>query len=317
MQQFLSAADAAPAGISALIQEAQAHAADPRGLNELGRGKTLLNVFFNPSLRTRLSTEVAARNLGMDVMTLDAGAGWQLEFADGSVMDGGSAEHIREGAAVMSQYADILALRSFPGLEDRAADYADPILNAFQRHASRPVISLESAIRHPLQSLTDCLTIQQNRPAGGRRPRVVLTWAPHPRRLPQAVANSFSEWMITWDEVDFVIANPPGFDLAPEFIRGTTVYHNQNEALDGADFVYAKNWSAYHDYGATTDAPTWQITPEKMALTDNARFMHCLPVRRNVVVADAVLDNPRSLVIPQAGNRVWAAQAVLARMLRG
>ena len=311
MDQFLSAHDVP--SIPDLIESAEALKAKPRSNFDLGFGRTLINLFFNPSLRTRLSTEKAGRNLGLDVTTMDAAGGWKIEFKDGAIMNMDTAEHIREAAGVLSQYADILAVRSFPSLTDREADYEDRIIKAIQQHASVPVLSLESATRHPLQSLADCLTIQEQstRP----RPKVVLSWAPHPRKLPQAVANSFAEWMQAWGQVDLVITHPPGFDLAPEFSQNATVIYDQDEALVGADFVYTKNWSSYLDYGQIGDFPDWQITPEKMARTNNAFFMHCLPVRRNVVVADAVLDGSRSLVLQQANNRTWAAQAVLLEML--
>ena len=309
MENFLSVHDVDD--VQQLVERAQHLKAQQDAA--FGEGAHLTSVFFNPSLRTRLSTEKAARRAGMTVTTMDAGGGWKIEFEDGSTMDGSTAEHIREAAAVLSQYTDVLAVRSFPGFEDREADYADHVIKSFVRYASVPVMSLESAIRHPLQSLADCLTIQEHdaRP----RPRVVLTWAPHPRRLPQAVANSFAEWMLAWGRVDLTIANPEGFDLAPEFTRGARVLHDQDEALRDADFVYAKNWSSYEDYGATTDRPDWQITTQRMALTNNAYFMHCLPVRRNVVVSDAVLNGDRSLVIRQADNRTWAAMAVLEELL--
>ncbi|MEM9835351.1 MAG: acetylornithine carbamoyltransferase [Bacteroidota bacterium] len=311
MQQFLSARDVD--SIPELIELAQQIKANPRRYAYEGERKTLINLFFNPSLRTRLSTEKAGRTLGFHVTTMDAGGGWKIEFEDGATMNLDTAEHIREAAGVLSQYADILAVRSFPSLTDRAADYEDRIIKAFVQHASVPVVSLESATRHPLQSLADCITIKEQSPRP--RPKVVLTWAPHPRKLPQAVANSFAEWMWHWGEVDLVIANPKGMDLAPEFTRDLTIMNDQAEALRNADFVYAKNWSSYFDYGATVDAPDWQITAEKMALTNNGKFMHCLPVRRNVVVADAVLDGQHSLVLEQANNRTWAAAAVLKTIL--
>lgn len=311
MKQFLSAQDIP--SIPEMIDLAAKIKLNPEVYDYDGEGKTLINLFFNPSLRTRLSTEKAGRVLGMHVTTMDAGGGWKIEFEDGAIMNMDTAEHIREAAGVLSQYANILAVRSFPTLTDREADYADEIIKAFVAHATVPVVSLESATRHPLQSLADCLTIREQSPRP--RPKVVLTWAPHPRRLPQAVANSFAEWMRAWDEVELVIANPPGMDLAPEFTVGTPVIHDQDQALEGADFVYAKNWSAYEDYGKTHNAPNWQITEAKMALTNNGKFMHCLPVRRNVVVADEILDGPRSLVLEQANNRTWAAAAVLKSML--
>ena len=308
MKSFLSVHDAPD--IPALIQRAQHFKQHPFATRP-GHQKTLINLFFNPSLRTRLSTEKAGHQLGFQVITMDMAGGWQLEFEDGAVMNLDKAEHVREAAGVLSQYCDVLAVRAFPSLTDRQADYEDRIINAFRNYATVPVVSLESAIRHPLQSLADCMTIAQHTSHQRPRPKVVLTWAPHPRRLPQAVANSFAEWMLAWGEVDLVIANPEGFDLAEEFRAGAQVQHNQREALRDADFVYAKNWSSYADYGATADLPDWIVDEEKMALTNNAYFMHCLPVRRNVVVSDGVLDGGRSLVLEQAGNRVWAAQAVL------
>ncbi|MEL6142544.1 MAG: N-acetylornithine carbamoyltransferase [Bacteroidota bacterium] len=313
MPQFINAQDIS--SIAQLIELAQTIKVNREDYAFSGDGKTLINLFFNPSLRTRISTEKAGKLLGMDVITMDASKGWKIEFADGAIMDMDSAEHIREAAGVLSQYADVLAVRSFPSLTDREADYADQVMNAFVKYATVPVISLESAIRHPLQSLADCITIAEHSPRP--RPKVVLTWAPHPKKLPQAVANSFAEWMRNWGEVDLVIANPQGMDLAPMFTRDLPIFHDQDEALVGADFVYAKNWSSYFDYGATVDLPDWQITPQKLALTNNAQFMHCLPVRRNVVVADAVLDSNRSLVLQQANNRTWAATAVLQELLNG
>ena len=320
MQHFTSAPDQST--IRHLIERARDYKADPFPADQPGKHRTLINLFFNPSLRTRLSTEKAGYQLGFQVITMDMAGGWKLEFEDGAVMNLDRAEHVREAAGVLSQYCDVLAVRSFPGLEDRDADYEDRIITAFKTYASVPVVSLESAIRHPLQSLADCVTIVENSlhlrdasasPALSRdaRPKVVLTWAPHPRRLPQAVANSFAEWMVKWGEVDLTIANPEGFNLAPEFTAGARVLHDQAEALRGADFVYAKNWSSYEDYGSTAELPDWQVTEDRMALTNNAYFMHCLPVRRNVVVSDGVLDGGRSLVLQQANNRTWAAQAAL------
>ncbi len=314
MQQFLSVTDAPD--INALLEKARAHKANPFGQHHLGQRKMVINLFFNPSLRTRISTEKAARQLGCDVITYDAGGGWGIEFEDGAVMNLNTAEHVREAAGVLSQYCDILCVRSFPGLKDRKADYRDQVMQAFVRHATVPVVSLESATLHPLQSLADCLTIVEHRKVA--RPKVVLTWAPHPRQLPQCVANSFAEWMLAWGEVDLTIANPEGFDLAPAFAPSAIVTHDQRAAFAGADFIYAKNWSAYTDYGATTaDCGDWIVDEAKMGLTNDAHFMHCLPVRRNVVVSDGVIDSKRSLVLQQANNRTWAAQAVLGTILGG
>ncbi|MEY3053067.1 MAG: hypothetical protein RLY31_2852 [Bacteroidota bacterium] len=278
-------------------------------------GKTLVLLFFQPSLRTRLSTEKAAYNLGMQVISMDADKGWRIEFEEGAVMRSDRAEHVREAAGVISQYADVIGIRTFAGLTDRAHDYSEHVLRQFQRYATVPVLSLESATLHPLQSLADAVTIESHRP--GHRPKVVLTWAPHISALPQAVANSFLEWMRT-RAVDLWVAQPPEAALHPAFTEGLTLSHDQDAALEGADFVYAKNWSAYEDYGKIVHPQGhWMITPEKMARTRQAKFMHCLPVRRNVVVADAVLDHPDSLVLEQAANREFAAQAVLEALLAG
>lgn len=311
MNQFLSVADVPD--INALLDLAAVHKADPFGSAHLGRQKMVINLFFNSSLRTRMSTEKAARQLGADVITYDASGGWGIEFEDGTVMNGNTAEHVREAAGVLSQYCDVLCVRSFPSLEDRDADYEDRVIKSFVRYATVPVVSLESATRHPLQSLTDCLTIREHRTTA--RPKVVLTWAPHPRRLPQCVSNSFAEWMLAWGEVDLTIACPEDFNLAPAFAPASIVTHDQEAAFAGADFIYAKNWSSYQNYGATADLPDWIVDERKMGLTNNAYFMHCLPVRRNVVVADGVLNSDRSLVLEQANNRTWAAQAVLSGLL--
>lgn len=300
--------------IAGLVREARRCKEEPLARVNLGRGRTLGLLFFNSSLRTRMSTWKAAQNLGLQVLVLNVGTdGWALEMRDGVVMDGDRAEHIRDAAAVMGQYCDILGLRAFPGLQDREADYNETVLNSFLRYSGVPVINLESATRHPLQSLADLLTIEEHKRRP--RPKVVLTWVPHPRALPQAVANSFCEWMRAAD-VEFVLTHPPGYELAEEFTAGVQVEYDQNRALENADFVYAKNWSAYRDYGAilSTDR-SWMISEEKMARTRSGKFMHCLPVRRNVVVTDAVLDGPDSLIYAQAANRVWAAQAVLQRLL--
>lgn len=287
---------------------------NPLHFSEVGKGKMLGLLFLNPSLRTRMSTQKAAYQLGMNVMVMNLDKdGWQLELEDGAIMNGNAQEHVKEAARVMSQYCDVIGVRSFPGLEDREADYSEPVLEAFKKYATVPILSLESATRHPLQSFADMITIRNT--TAKPRPKVVLTWAPHPRKLPQAVSNSFLEWMKLAD-VDLVVTHPEGFDLAPEFAADVTVTNDQESALAGADFVYAKNWSAYEPYGKTAPELTdWQITTEKMALTDNGRFMHCLPVRRNVVVADEVLDGSQSLVVQQASNRVISAQVALYKLL--
>ncbi|PKD16681.1 acetylornithine carbamoyltransferase [Salegentibacter salinarum] len=281
---------------------------------EIGKGKTLGMLFFNPSLRTRLSTEKAGKLLGMDVMVMNAGSdSWKLEFGDGAVMDADKAEHIKEAAAVLSQYCDIIAVRAFPDLQDKEEDEAETVLNSFKKYASVPVVNLESATGHPLQALTDAITISELKKKN--RPKVVLSWAPHPKSLPQSVPNSFTEIMQTMD-VDFVITNPEGYDLNPQITKNVPVIHNQGEALKDADFVYVKNWSSYETYGQKlSEDKTWTFSAEKLIKTRNAKVMHCLPVRRNMVIADDVLDSENSVVIQQAGNRTFAAQAVLKRIL--
>ncbi|WP_367916398.1 N-acetylornithine carbamoyltransferase [Leadbetterella sp. DM7] len=288
--------------------------ANPLQYQSLGKDLTIGLVFFNSSLRTRISTQKAALNLGMNVIVMNVGSdSWQLEFEDGVVMDQGKAEHIREAAAVLGQYCDVLGVRAFAGLTDRDEDYREVVLESFRRFAGVPVINLESATRHPCQSLADLITIEELKTK--EKPKVVLTWVPHFKPLPQAVANSFTEWVLRTD-YDLVITNPEGYDLAPEIRKNARVVHNQDEAFAGADFIYAKNWSSYESYGKVlTQDPSWAITPEKMALTDSGYFMHCLPVRRGLKVSDAVIDGTHSAVIQQAGNRVWSAQAALTRIL--
>lgn len=299
--------------LQALLTEAselkKAHAA-----LEIGKGKTLGMLFFNPSLRTRLSTEKAAKLLGMDVLVMNAASdGWALEFEDGAIMNSNKAEHIKEAAAVLSQYCDIIAVRAFPELKDRKKDEAENILNSFKSYASVPVVNLESATGHPLQALTDALTIQELKKKD--KPKVVLTWAPHPKSLPQSVPNSFTKMMQKMD-VDFVITNPEAYDLNPEVTKNTAVLHDQAEALKDADFVYVKNWSSYENYGQKlSEDKSWMISQDKLKATNNAQVMHCLPVRRNMVIADDVLDSSNSAVILQAKNRTFAAQAVLKEIL--
>ncbi|PHN05659.1 N-acetylornithine carbamoyltransferase [Flavilitoribacter nigricans] len=312
MKQFTAVSDVSDP--IALAEEALAMKADPFGSKALGQDKTMVLLFFNPSLRTRLSTQKAGINLGMSVISMNAAQGWQLEFEDHIVMNTDKAEHIREAAAVVSQYADIIGIRTFPSLTDKVKDYSDFIINRFIQYASVPVISLESAIRHPLQSLADLVTIKEQTTKA--RSKVVLSWAPHPRALPQAVSNSFIEWMQAAG-MDLTITHPKGYELSRDFVKDTPVEYDQQKAFEGADFIYTKNWSSYDQYGKVLQQDSnWMITPEKMALTDNGKFMHCLPVRRNVVVGDGVLDSPQSIVIEQANNRTYAAQAVIARMLR-
>ncbi|MPR34564.1 N-acetylornithine carbamoyltransferase [Salmonirosea aquatica] len=289
---------------------------NPFADKQLGENKTIGLLFFNSSLRTRLSTQKAAQNLGMNVIVLNVSQdSWGLEMEEGVVMNGANAEHVKEAAAVIGQYCDIIGVRSFAKLQDRDADYSELVFQQFRKYAGVPIVNLESATRHPLQSLADCITIEEFKVKA--RPKVVLTWLPHFKALPQAVANSFCEWMNGMD-VELVVTHPEGYDLAPEFLGKAEVLHDQNKALEGADFVYGKNWSSYTSYGQVlVNDPAWMMTEEKMARTDNGKFMHCLPVRRNVKVTDAVLDSPRALVIEQAANREWAAQAVLKEILLG
>ncbi|MCG8475208.1 MAG: N-acetylornithine carbamoyltransferase [Cytophagales bacterium] len=313
MKQFISTQDID--SVPKLVQIAKYFKASPHGKEHLGKNKTLGLLFFNSSLRTRLSTQKAAQNLGMNVLVMNVDEeGWKIEFDEGAVMNQGEQEHLQEAAAVLSQYCDFIGVRSFASLTDREADYEEKILRGFIRYAKKPVFSMESATRHPLQSLADVLTVEENKTV--EKPKVVLSWAPHPLPLPQAVANSFLEWMKQTD-CELVVTNPEGFDLSEEFTEGLEIVHDQCEALKNADFVYAKNWSSFENYGATTDAfSDWTIDSRKMALTNRARFMHCLPVRRNVVVTDEVLNSEHSLVIEQANNRTFAAQAVLYKFLQ-
>ncbi|MCX7929876.1 MAG: N-acetylornithine carbamoyltransferase [Chlorobi bacterium] len=312
MKQFTKLADVPDR--EHLIERAFECKHSPHAWRTLGNGRILGMVFFNPSLRTRVSTHRAASLLGMDVVAMTVGADvWTLETRDGTIMDAAAAEHIREAAAVMGRYVDVLGIRAFARLHDRLEDYAETVLERFAELSGVPIVSLESATRHPLQSLADIMTIEQFKRY--ERPRVVLTWAPHPKALPQAVPNSFAEWTLAMG-YDVVIAHPPGYELDERFTNGAAITTDQNEALDGADFVYAKNWSSYRDYGKILSQDMrWQITPEKMALTREGYFMHCLPIRRNMIASDAVLDSPRSIVVEQAANRVPAAQAVLRTML--
>lgn len=298
------------------VAEALAIKADRFAFNNLGRNKTLMMIFFNSSLRTRLSTQKAAMNLGMNVIVLDVNQGaWKLETERGVVMDGDKSEHLLEAIPVMGCYCDVIGVRSFAGLKDKAEDYEERIINQFIRYSERPVFSMEAATRHPLQSFADLITIEEYKKKD--RPKVVLSWAPHPKALPQAVPNSFAEWMNATD-YDFVITHPHGYELAPEFVGNARVEYDQRKAFEGADFIYGKNWSAYADpnYGKvlSTDRD-WTIDVEKMALTNNAYFMHCLPVRRNMIVTDDVIESPQSIVIPEAANREISATVVLKRIL--
>lgn len=297
--------------INTWIEEARKIKENPLKNNELGKNKTLGLLFFNSSLRTRLSTQKAALNLGMNPIVMNvSGDAWGLEFEDGTVMNGNTAEHIKEAAAVVSQYCDVIAVRAFPTLTNKEKDENEQVLNAFKKYASVPIVNMESATGHPLQGLTDAITIAEN--STKKRPKVVLSWAPHVRNLPHAVGNSFVQAMQKMD-VDFVIANPEGYNLNPQITKDTPIYHNQKEAFKDADFVYTKNWSSYENYGQNLGGnEDWIITKDKIG---EAKFMHCLPVRRNVVVEDAVLDSDNSIVIEQANNRTFAAQLVLQKIL--
>ncbi len=288
------------------------------GFTELGRNRTLLMIFFNSSLRTRLSTQKAAMNLGMNVMVLDVNQGaWKLETERGVIMDSDKPEHLLEAIPVMGSYCDIIGVRSFAQFESKEADYNETVVEQFIKYSGRPVFSMEAATRHPLQSFADLITIEENKKV--KRPKVVLTWAPHPRSLPQAVANSFAEWMVAAD-YDVVITHPEGYELDEKFTKGATIEYDQKKAFEGADFIYAKNWSAYtgDNYGKVLSQDrSWTVDSEKMALTNNAYFMHCLPVRRNMIVTDEVIESEQSLVIEEAANREISAQVVLKRILEG
>ncbi|MGX8682623.1 MAG: acetylornithine carbamoyltransferase [Bacteroidales bacterium] len=302
------------------LQEAGEIKNDRYKFVELGKNKTLLMVFFNSSLRTRLSTQKAAMNLGMNVIVLDVNQGaWKLETERGVVMDGDKSEHLLEAIPVMGCYCDIIGVRSFAGLSDRDYDYAETVFNQFVQYSGRPVFAMETATVHPLQAFADLITIEEHKEV--KRPKVVMTWAPHPKALPQAVPNSFAEWMNAAD-VDFVITHPQGYELDPEFVGNAVVEYDQQKALEGADFVYAKNWSCpgvtnLADYGKVLSKDmSWTVDTEHMSWTNNAHFMHCLPVRRNMIVTDDVIENPRSLVIPEAANREISATVVLKRILQ-
>jgi len=296
--------------IPEIIQEAIQLKQNPHQFEELGKHKTLVMLFFNSSLRTRLSTEKAAKNLGMQVMVLNVNDAWNLEFEDGTIMNLNSSEHVKEAAQVISQYADVIALRAFPALKDKQKDASEFVLNSFVKYASVPIVNMESSTAHPLQALTDAITIEELKTK--KKPKVVLSWAPHPKALPHAVANSFVN-MMSELEVDFSITHPKGYELNPEITKEIPINHNQEEALKNADFVYVKNWSSYSDYGKiVSQDPNWMLTKEKLGA---AKFMHCLPVRRNVVVEDAVLDSDNSVVIHEANNRTYAAQIVLKKIV--
>ncbi len=312
MRQFLTVDDID--NVQDALIEAKILKRNPHGFSYLGKNKTMILLFFNASLRTRLSTQKAARNLGMEVIVLDVNKdGWKLESEFGVIMDGDKPEHLREAIPVIGSYCDIIGIRSFASLNDKKADYNEDIIMQYIEFAGVPIISLESATRHPLQAFADLFTIEEYKVQ--KRPKVVLTWAPHPRALPQAVANSFVEWMKK-GEVDLTVTHPKGYELESGLMEGVQLEYDQEKAFEGADFIYAKNWSSYSDYGKILSKDlSWMVDEPKMDLTNDAMFMHCLPVRRNMVVSDGVLDSSRSIVIPQATNRVVSAQVVIKRML--
>jgi len=319
MKKFISVDDVQD--IDSLINAARRYKANPLCDAALGANKKIGLLFLNPSLRTRISTQIAAQNLGMQAIVFNVDKeGWALEFEEGAVMNGTTVEHIKDAAPVLGAYFDILCIRTFPGLKNREEDYAENVINQFIKHCNVPVVSLESATLHPLQSLADVTTITEYAELNienKRKPKVVLSWAPHIKPLPQCVANSFSQWMMAWGKAEFVITHPEGYALSEQFMTGATINTNQEEALQGADFVYVKNWSSFTDYGCMPGThKDWMLTNAKLSVTNNARIMHCLPVRRNVELPDYVLDGPQSLVNAQAANRVWAAQAVLAEILK-
>jgi N-succinyl-L-ornithine transcarbamylase len=322
MKNFVSVHDVS--NIDALVQKALAYKANPFVDKTLGTNKRIGCLFLNPSMRTRLSTQIAAQNLGMEPILFNVGnEGWMLEFEEEAIMSGSTVEHVKDAAPIFGKYFDILAIRTFPSLNNREDDYSELYIKQFIKYAGIPVVSLESATLHPLQSLTDIITIQesmQNSPpvgGDGGKPKIVLTWAPHVKPLPQCVANSFSQWVNAWGKADFVITHPEDYELSEEFTKGASITHNQEEALKGADFVYVKNWSTFHDYGKIyTNDPKWQLKHKRWIHTNQAKVMHCLPVRRNVELSDEILDGPMSIVTQQAGNRVWAAQAVLSEILQ-
>lgn len=316
MKNFLSVGDVS--NLDKLIEKALEYKADPLKDRTLGKDKTMGMLFLNPSMRTRLSTQLAAKNLGMESIVFNVGQdGWALEFEDEAIMSGTTVEHVKDAAPILGKYFDILGIRTFPSLKNKEEDYSELYIKQFMKYSGVPIVSLESATLHPLQSLTDLITMREVYKEK-RKPKVVLTWAPHVKALPQCVANSFSQWVNHWDGAEFVITHPEDYDLSKQFTQGARVTHDQDEALKGADFVYVKNWSTFDDYGKIyVNDPRWMLTQEKIRKTNNARIMHCLPVRRNVELSDEILDSSNSVVTQQAGNRVWAAQAVLSEILKG
>ena len=319
MKNFISAYDVK--NIDALVRKALAYKANPLVDKKLGANKRIGLLFLNPSMRTRLSTQIAAQNLGMEAIIFNVGSeGWALEFEEEAIMSGTTVEHVKDAAPIFGKYFDILAIRTFPSLKNKEEDYSELYIKQFVKYAGIPIVSLESATLHPLQSFTDIITITEEMKSWKkkRKPKIVMTWAPHIKPLPQCVANSFSEWINVWGKSDFIITHPVDYELDIQFTKGASITQNQDEALKNADFVYVKNWSTYTDYGRLYESdPKWMLTNEKLKLTNNAKIMHCLPVRRNVELSDEVLDSTNSLVTQQSGNRVWAAQAVLSELLKG
>jgi N-succinyl-L-ornithine transcarbamylase len=315
MKNFISVKDAG--NINKLVQEAVAYKANPFKDRALGANKRIGLLFLNPSMRTRLSTQIAAQNLGMEAIVFNVGQdGWMLEFEDEAIMSGNTVEHVKDAAPILGKYFDILGIRTFPSLKNKTDDYSELYIKQFIKYANIPVVSLESATLHPLQSLTDIITITETFKEK-RKPKIVLTWAPHVKALPQCVSNSFAEWINAWGEADFTITHPEDYELDEAFTKGAKINHNQDEALKDADFVYVKNWSTYADYGRIyCNDPEWMLSNKKLELTNNAKVMHCLPVRRNVELSDEILDGHNSIVTQQATNRVWAAQAVLSELLK-
>jgi N-succinyl-L-ornithine transcarbamylase len=315
MRNFISVQDTG--NINQLVKEAVAYKANPLKDQSLGRNKRIGLLFLNPSMRTRLSTQIAAQNLGMEAIVFNVGQdGWMLEFEEEAIMSGNTVEHVKDAAPILGKYFDILGIRTFPSLKNKADDYSDLYIQQFIRYAGIPVVSLESATLHPLQSLTDIITITETFQSK-RKPKIVLTWAPHVKILPQCVANSFAQWINAWGEAEFTITHPEDYELDEAFTKGAAITHIQDEALRDADFVYVKNWSTYNDYGRIyCNDPKWMLSNKKLQITNNAKVMHCLPVRRNVELSDEILDGPNSIVTTQATNRVWAAQVVLSQLLK-
>ena len=316
MKNFISVKDAPD--INKLVQDAMSYKANPLKDKSLGKNMRIGLLFLNPSMRTRLSTQIAAQNLGMEAIVFNVGQdGWMLEFEDEAIMSGSTVEHVKDAAPILGKYFDILGIRTFPSLKNKAEDYSELYIQQFIKYAGIPVVSLESATLHPLQSLTDIITITETFKEN-RKPKIVLTWAPHVKTLPQCVANSFAQWINAWGQADFIITHPEDYELDESFTAGATITHNQAHALKDADFVYVKNWSTYNDYGRIyCNDPEWMLSNKKLQITNSTRVMHCLPVRRNVELSDEVLDGPNSIVTLQATNRVWAAQVVLSELLKG